>query len=101
MTGLNEEFLKTPQPKIFSTLLLEFERNFGSRSLTAMSNSPSWAARWSEVLPLSAKSGFCRLLGLFLMMRLRRVRSWRQIARRMRIETSILGRFLLGLGLGL
>ena len=88
-------------PPSFSTLLVSLlvvtplqkqkgrERiDFGL--LTAMSNSPNWAARWSEVLPLSAKSGFCRLVGLFLMMRLRRVRSLRRIARRMRMETLIL-----------
>lgn len=57
---------------------------------SAMSSRPSWAARWRDVLPLSVKSGFWRLWGLFLIMRLRRLRSLRWMARRMRMETLIL-----------
>lgn len=55
-----------------------------------MSSKPSLAARWSDVLPLSAKSGFLMLLGLFLVTRSSRVRSSRCMARRIRVETSIL-----------
>ena len=68
VTGVYEELLA---PSLGNLLLPPLKqrraRRFGL--LTAISNSPSCAARWSEVLPLSAKSGFCRLSGLFLMMR--------------------------------
>lgn len=62
----------------------------GEELPTAISKCPSWAARCKDVFPLSAKSMFCTWLGLFLMMRLRRVRSLRWMARRIRMEGSII-----------
>lgn len=66
-------------------------RVLGREELTAMSRNPSFAARCKEVLPLSVKSGFWMALGLLLTMRLTRTRSLRWIARRRRMETSIIG----------
>jgi hypothetical protein len=83
MAGVYEEFLYLSSASVFPCVV-----NMASR--TAISSKPNCAARWSEVLPLSVKSGFWRLLGLFLMMRLRRLRSLRWTARRMRVGTSIL-----------
>lgn len=57
---------------------------------TVISSNPSLAARCSDVLPWSEKSGFRRYCGLLLMMRLRRTRSRSWIARRMRVGGSIL-----------
>ena len=62
----------------------------GEQVLTAMSANPSFAARWRDVFPSSLKSGLRRYWGLFLTIRLRRVRSAEWIARRMRVGTSIM-----------
>ena len=57
---------------------------------TASCESPSFATRCREVLPLSEKSGFGRMAGLLFTMRWTRTRSSRYIARRRRMATSIL-----------
>ena len=91
VAGVDEELLA---PVVSTWLFFTGTLSAGTERVgagrTAISKRPSCAARWSEVLPLSAKSGFCRLVGLFLMMRWRRVRSLRWMARRMRMETSTL-----------
>lgn len=62
----------------------------GSTFRTAMSVKPSRAARCSEVLLLSWKSGFRRTSGLLRTMRRTSTRSLRRIARRRRISTLII-----------
>lgn len=63
---------------------------FKQRELTAISCSPNFVARCSEVLPLSSRSGFWSFSGLFLTMRLKRTRSLRWMARLRRTGTVTL-----------
>lgn len=95
MTGVDKEFLEAGQllQVCLGVVRLICGGEMGpGNSHTAISRRPSLAARCSEVLPLSLKSGFCKFGGLFLIMRLTSRRSLRWMARRRRMETSILNR---------
>lgn len=59
-------------------------------SLTTISSKPNCAATCKLVLLLSSKSGFCKSVGFVLMIRLTSSTSLRRMARRKRIDGSII-----------